>query len=476
MIRALAVAACAVVLVLWHVPRGLAEEGFGTKRAIFDGFSGKIYFLPRGANKLPDFRKLKPQGTIYTRRLNVSPREFTAGFPGVTKRFEWFAIEFRSRLRIKTAGTYKFRLSSDDGSKLFIDGKPVIKNDGVHGVWSEVGSVRLAAGSHDIVVQYFQGPRHHVALQLFWTPPGGKEVIFPGGPGMLTTPGIEKPAYGYLSVSASDVRISGAAQVALILDSSGSMRAKLGDGTRRITAAKQVMVAVVNKLPDFVRVAFRVYGHRYPARPKRKSCRDSELLVPFRRLDRAAMKLAIIRLKPRGQTPIGYSLAQLATDFRGQPGSKLVLLVSDGIETCDPRPGDRYHPVKMIAQLKRQGIQVRVNVVGVDIGKDTTRGFLQAIAKAGDGRYIDARNKRELDRAVREGLSSPFDVSDPGGRIVAKGSVGRSRVRLKAGPYSILIRSKPPIRISRAVVVGGKTRALFVERRGAKIQIKRDLR
>ena len=133
------------------------------------------------------------------------------------------------------------------------------------------------------------------------------------------------------------------------------MRAKLADGTRRITAAKRVMVSVVNKLPDFVQVAFRVYGHRYRPRPKRKSCRDSELLFPFQRLDRETMKLAIARLRPRGQTPIGYSLAQLANDFRGRPGPKLVLLVSDGIETCDPRPGDRYYPVRMIAQLKRKG-------------------------------------------------------------------------------------------------------------------------
>ena len=102
--------------------------------------------------------------------LNIQPQSFTVGFPGVTNRFEWFAIDYRGRIMLPQAGTYLFRLTSDDGSRLHIDGREVIDNDGVHGPdWKEA-EVTLAAGIHDVRVQYFQGPREDVALVLEWGP------------------------------------------------------------------------------------------------------------------------------------------------------------------------------------------------------------------------------------------------------------------------------------------------------------------
>lgn len=483
MVRPLALTGAALAALAVLSPATLAEKKpvFGTRTQISDGFVGKIYYLKRGTHRLPDFSKLKAQGTIYTRTLDVSTRSFSSGFPGVSKRIEWFAIVFRTRMHIRTAGRYRFTLRSDDGSKLYVDGKLVVNNDGTHPPRSRSGHIDLQPGTHTVEVQYFQGPRYHVALQLFWTPPGGKREIF-GKSGGLRTPGVRPPpkppaaVWGYLSVSANDVRIAGATQVALIMDSSGSMRAKLEDGTRRIAAAKRVMIRVINQLPPFVRVSLRAYGHRHPSKPKRRSCRDTQLLVPFGKLDRAALKLAVSRLKPRGQTPIGYSLRQLLRDFRGKKGPKLVLLVSDGIETCDPNAGDPNHPVAMIRRLRAAGVNVQVNVVGIDIGKETARTFLKAIAKAGNGRYIDARNQTELERAIREGLSSSFDVIDAGGKVVARGTVGRGRVRLKAGTYTVVIRANPAIRIARVVVTGAKTRALFVERKGDTVSVKREVR
>src|SRR3954471_15919721 len=63
---------------------------------VIDGFGlrGDIYLLPDGTDMLPNFKKLKPVGSIYTRELNIKPRPFDTGFPGVTDRFEWFAIDY----------------------------------------------------------------------------------------------------------------------------------------------------------------------------------------------------------------------------------------------------------------------------------------------------------------------------------------------------------------------------------------------
>jgi len=139
---------------------------FGTTVATNSGFRGDIYFIAEGSEKLPDLSKLKPVGAIYTPALCVPARDFDEGFPGVTDRFEWFAIDYRGRFWVSEPGTYRFLLDSDDGSILYIDGKRVIRNDGVHPEEREQGRVRLKAGAHSIRVSYFQGPRFHVALTL----------------------------------------------------------------------------------------------------------------------------------------------------------------------------------------------------------------------------------------------------------------------------------------------------------------------
>lgn len=162
---------------------------FGGVTPSSHAFVGKIYYLPDGAQKLPDFRKKAPQGTIFARQLNVPDQDFNLGFPGVTNRTTWFAIDYKGAFDVARAGKYNFRLSSDDGSKLWIDGRTVVDNDGVHPTSSASADADLKAGRHSIEVAYFQGPPVRVSLQLFCTQPGGKEAIFPGCGLNLTRPG-----------------------------------------------------------------------------------------------------------------------------------------------------------------------------------------------------------------------------------------------------------------------------------------------
>lgn len=145
---------------------------FGTTVVSSSGFRGDIYFIKPGTEKLPNFQNLKSEGSIYTNVLHVPPRDFSEGFPGVTERFEWFAIDYNGRFWIQDPGKYDFFLLSDDGSKLYIDGKTVINNDGVHPSAARAGGAALKAGVHRIRVSYFQGPRFHVALILNVRRPG----------------------------------------------------------------------------------------------------------------------------------------------------------------------------------------------------------------------------------------------------------------------------------------------------------------
>jgi hypothetical protein len=145
---------------------------FGTTVVIPGGLTGKIYNIPPSSGGLPKFDKLEPVGTIYAKGLAIPPTEFTEGFPGVTNRIEWFAIDFNGRFYIPNPGSYRFRLCSDDGSKLYFDGKVVIDNDGIHGTRCLETGVKLSGGIHTIRLSYFQGPRYHLCLILGVQKPG----------------------------------------------------------------------------------------------------------------------------------------------------------------------------------------------------------------------------------------------------------------------------------------------------------------
>ncbi len=165
---------CANVYESGSIPETEEQEVFGDNRWIQNAFTGDIYYLPEGTSQLPDFSSLTSVGKIYTKILNIPERAFDLGFPNVTSRFEWFAIRYTGDIRIRPEqeGNYSFRLTSDDGSRLIIDNKTVINNDGQHPTSAAEGSIFLTEGIHQVTIDYFQGPRLHVALIFEVQPPG----------------------------------------------------------------------------------------------------------------------------------------------------------------------------------------------------------------------------------------------------------------------------------------------------------------
>ncbi len=179
----------------------LAQENsgvptFGTTVVASSGLRGDIYLLPSGTITLPRFNHLKPIGSVYTTSLNIPPRAFIEGFPGITNRVEWFAIDYTGRIWIEEGGRYQFVLSSDDGSKLYFDGHLMINNDGIHPPVKCAAGVELSRGVHEMRVSYFQGPRFELSLVLAVAGPGGSLRIFdtrdfaPSGELSTAAPGV----------------------------------------------------------------------------------------------------------------------------------------------------------------------------------------------------------------------------------------------------------------------------------------------
>jgi PA14 domain len=137
----------------------------------------QVCFIPRGTRTVASVGACAVELEFRTPTINITPRRFNEGFPGIPERTEWFAILFTGSFEVRKAGHHHFRLLSDDGSYLVLDGRRVIDNDGVHGPVSKGVNIYLEPGKHNFSVHYFQGPRDLVAVQLFATPPGGAERL-----------------------------------------------------------------------------------------------------------------------------------------------------------------------------------------------------------------------------------------------------------------------------------------------------------
>jgi hypothetical protein len=143
---------------------------------------GDVYELPQGTHMLPPDlwnygSNIDAAGALHTYSLNVAYQFLTEGLPGVTSRPEWFGIDYHGEFWVKVPGEYRFKMSSDDGAELFVDGQLLINEDGVHSPLTNERSLRLAAGRHTIRVPYFQETMH-VALILQVKPPGEDFKVF----------------------------------------------------------------------------------------------------------------------------------------------------------------------------------------------------------------------------------------------------------------------------------------------------------
>ncbi len=95
---------------------------------------------------LPNFARLKPRATGTGAAFDL----------GVAKRGNDCALKFEGAFKVEKEGVYRFHLTSDDGSRLLIDGKTVVNNDGVHSIATATGHVTLTKGIHKVAALYFQ--------------------------------------------------------------------------------------------------------------------------------------------------------------------------------------------------------------------------------------------------------------------------------------------------------------------------------
>ncbi len=139
-------------------------------------FTGLTYKYFEGAwNVLPDFNALKPVKTGATRNIDLT----------LKNKLDSFAFLWEGYIRIPVSGSYTFRTTSDDGSKLYIGAysygaAALVNNDGLHGAQSVDGIINLAAGVYPIAISFFEKGADE-SMAVSWKTPetGGNFIKIP---------------------------------------------------------------------------------------------------------------------------------------------------------------------------------------------------------------------------------------------------------------------------------------------------------
>lgn len=246
---------------------------------------------------------------------------------------------------------------------------------------------------------------------------------------LRVTPAPQEPGAVAVTMAPGEGTVNA---VEIILDASGSMLQRIG-GERRIDIARRTLARITSQvIPAGTPFALRVFGREVG------SC-QTDLDIPLAPLAPAAVSERIAKLaaKNDAKTPIGASLEKVAEDLRGATGERLAILLTDGEETCG---GD---PAAAIDALAKQGVGVRVSIIGFAIDDEALAATFRRWADAGGGLFFDARDAKTLDAALVRALQPAIELVDGEGRVVAQGIAGAEPLRAAPGKYQVRLRSRP---------------------------------
>jgi len=190
----------------------------------------------------------------------------------------------------------------------------------------------------------------------------------------------------------------------LIYDASGSMWGQLDGGITKVEVAREVIGDFFASRDNSIPLGVIAYGHN-----RRGDCADIEVIANVGINDPAGLSASLNRLNPRGMTPITDSLALAASMIPPTAESADIILVTDGLETCDA------DPCALAVQLAEEGIAIRAHVVGFGLTNEETEA-MACVADATGGLLLRPQTGQELADALRQVAQvepAPVDVPEP---------------------------------------------------------------
>jgi len=179
----------------------------------------------------------------------------------------------------------------------------------------------------------------------------------------------------------------------LILDASGSMWGQI-DGKSKIEIAREVIKKSVSNFNDEVEIGLMAYGHR-----RKGDCEDIEILVEPKKGNSSAIASLVDKISPKGMTPMGNSVLKAAESLKYTENKATIILVSDGIETCD---------VDLCAlgkKLEETGVDFTAHVIGFDMSEEESVG-LECLASKTGGQFMLAKDADSLGEAIEKAVEA----------------------------------------------------------------------
>ena len=285
----------------------------------------------------------------------------------------------------------------------------------------------------NLAYRYIDKEKGNISAVLAPNLPGDYELRYltQGGKVLAAVPVTIIPAKqepGSLEVVAAAKPLLGPDDaIEVVLDASGSMLQRQ-DGDRRIDIAKRTLTALISDtLPNGTPFVLRVFGHK-----EADKCR-TDLEIPLGALDRAAATARVegVTAMNLAKTPIADSLARTMSDLGTVTGERIIVLITDGEETCDGDPAD------VIAKMRASGYDVRVNIVGYAIDDKALQETFALWADLGGGEYFNAGNEADLAAALTKAVNPSFTVTDEAGTVLSEGIAGGAPITLAAGTYTV---------------------------------------
>lgn len=174
-----------------------------------------------------------------------------------------------------------------------------------------------------------------------------------------------------------------------VVDYSNSMSEYLEHKTK-VNQVKEMMNYILPQISPETKVGLRVYGHTCNLIAM-NACRSSELITPLGFANSSSILSAMSRLRPRGMTPITYSLKQaVKKDLAGYDGIKHIILLTDGGENCDESPCD--YSIELVKTRK----DVKIDVIAFNVHDEDDLAQLKCTADVTGGIFSEADTKAEL--------------------------------------------------------------------------------
>jgi Ca-activated chloride channel homolog len=180
---------------------------------------------------------------------------------------------------------------------------------------------------------------------------------------------------------------SAADKAIIVLDASGSMWGQI-DGKAKLEIARETLKTVLATVPADLELGFMAYGHR-----EKGACDDIELLVPPAAGTSGAITSAADNLKFLGKTPLSDAVRQAAEALRSTEEKATVILITDGLETCNA------DPCAVGTELEQSGVDFTAHVVGFGLSAEEGR-QVACLAENTGGKYIQADDAAGLADAL----------------------------------------------------------------------------